>query len=204
MLNEELQKVLNPEEQEPSQVNMGSFTIRRGDRVMVKKNDYENDIFNGDIGKVTSIGAGRVRFEVDDRVIDLGVDEIEEKLKLAYSISVHKSQGQEYPFIILPFINQFGKNMLQRNLLYTALTRAKEKVIVLGHGSAIERAINNSSVTKRNTKLAERINICCQRKKNDSTQESPGDPKSSPNAQNPMELSSSKKEELSTMDSANV
>ena len=61
-------------------------------------------------------------------------------------ITVHKAQGLEYPYIILPMVNQAGKLILQRNLLYTAITRAKEKVIILGHGSAIERAINNSSV----------------------------------------------------------
>ena len=86
---------------------------------------------------------------------------------------VHNSQGQEYDHIILLFINQFGKNMLQRNLLYTALTRAKEKVIVIGHGSAIERAIENISVTRRNTILGERIKRCLDQKRQPSSCEQP-------------------------------
>lgn len=87
-------------------------------------------------------------------------------LYIANGFICHNSQGQEYPYIILPFINQFGRNLLQRNLLYTAITRAKHKVIVIGHGSALEKAINNSSVYKRNTKLGERIKKCLQREKN--------------------------------------
>jgi len=180
-LNQVLQQVLNPPEEEPQEMNLGRSTIRKGDRIIVRQNDYENEIFNGDIGKVISIDSGKITIEIDERYIDIPIDEIENKIKLAYSITIHKSQGQEYSFVILPFINQFGKNMLQRNLLYTALTRAKEKVIVLGHGSAIERAINNISVTKRNTKLGERIIACLQKKKNPSLPELLTGQVSSPN-----------------------
>lgn len=77
----------------------------------------------------------------------------------------HNSQGNEYQYIILPFVRQYGKMLLQRNLLYTAITRAKQKVIILGHGAALESAINNSSVYRRNTKLGERIKICLQQRK---------------------------------------
>lgn len=170
-LNTILQETLNPREKEPLEMNCGNFILRRGDRIIIKKNDYENDIYNGDIGKVISMSGGIVVIEIDDRQIPLSVDELEGKIKLAYSITCHGCQGQEYPYIILPFINQFGRNMLQRNLLYTALTRAKEKVIVLGHGSALERAINNDKVTARNTKLGERIQKCLQKKKNGSSPE---------------------------------
>jgi exodeoxyribonuclease V alpha subunit len=101
-------------------------------------------------------------------MIDL---EVEEKQSfVANGIICHNSQGLEYPYIIIPFINQHGKNMLQRNLLYTALTRAKEKAIIIGHGSAIEKAINNASVSKRNTKLGERIKTCLLLKQSDSSQ----------------------------------
>ena len=94
--------------------------------------------------------------------------DIEVEDEHSYSLNssfVHNSQGQEYKTVILPFVNQHGKNMLQRNLLYTAITRAKEKVIVIGHASAIERAINNSSVHRRNTKLGDRIKTCLQLRK---------------------------------------
>jgi exodeoxyribonuclease V alpha subunit len=159
-LNTILQATLNPPMEGLAEIRCYSYTLRRGDRIIVRKNDYENSIFNGDIGKVVQIYGGFVYINIDDREIQLPVDELEDKIRLAYSVSVHRSQGQEYPTIILPFINQFGKNMLQRNLLYTALTRAKEKVIIIGHGSALEKAINNSIVSRRNTKLGERIRTC--------------------------------------------
>lgn len=91
-----------------------------------------------------------------------------EHLYIANGFICHNSQGQEYPYIILPFINQFGRNMLQRNLLYTAITRAKTKVIIIGHGSALEKAIDNSSVQRRNTNLGERIKECLQNRKRNS------------------------------------
>lgn len=168
-LNTLLQDVLNPASPDLAEIKCFNYTLRRGDRIIIKKNDYENDVFNGDIGKVIHIGGGNVSVLIDGRSVSLPVDELEGKLKLAYAITVHSSQGQEYKYVILPFINQYGKNMLQRNLLYTAITRAKEKVIIVGHGSAIERAINNSSVHQRNTRLGERIKSCIQLKKNGSS-----------------------------------
>jgi exodeoxyribonuclease V alpha subunit len=183
-LNAILQEALNPASPSLNEIKLKEFTLRRGDRIIVKKNDYANEIFNGDIGKVIALGAGRVNIQIDDRIIDLSVEDLNDRIKLAYSLTVHRSQGQEYKFVILLFINQFGKNMLQRNLLYTALTRAKEKVIVIGHGSAIERAIDNTSVTRRNTILGERIKQCLilnqEKKSSSSNQQS--EPESSQNA----------------------
>lgn len=158
-LNNSLQNILNPPGIE-KECSMGSFILRRGDRIIFIKNDYELNVYNGEIGKIVNISSGFLTVQIDDRFIEISTDDALEKMKLAYTISAHRSQGNEYPYIILPFINQFGKNLLQRNLLYTAITRAKTKVIIIGHGSALERAINNSSVYKRNTKLGERINIC--------------------------------------------
>jgi ATP-dependent exoDNAse (exonuclease V) alpha subunit len=175
-LNNILQVALNPPTPHLNEIKVGNFIIRVGDRVIVKKNDYENDIFNGDIGKVISIAGGKVLIKTDDKLVELSVDEVVEKIKLAYGITVHKSQGLEYKTIILLFINQFGRNMLQRNLLYTALTRAKKKVIVIGHGSAIERAIENTSVIRRNTLLGERIKTCLNQKKNPSLSTLPLEP----------------------------
>ena len=156
-LNNTLQEVLNPAKEGLPEIKCKDYLIRKGDRIKIKKNDYELMVFNGDIGKVVDIGGGYVTAMIDERFIPIPVDELDEKVKLAYALSVHSAQGQEYQYVIMPFINQFGKNMLQRNLLYTAITRAKKKVIVLGHGSALERAINNSSVYKRNTRLGERL-----------------------------------------------
>jgi len=192
VLNTTLQSVLNPPAPELTEIKCRDFILRRGDRIIIKKNDYENLIYNGDIGKVVAIGGGKVCIEIDGRSIDLSVDEIDEKIKLAYTISVHKSQGGEYNWVILPFINQFGKMLLQRNLLYTAITRAKEKVIIIGHGSALERAINNSSVYKRNTKLGERIKSCLQlRNTTDFSQIPQPEQQDSPTVQSPEEPPSS-------------
>jgi exodeoxyribonuclease V alpha subunit len=164
LLNTVLQNILNPASEALNEIKCRDFILRKGDRIVVRKNDYENMIYNGDIGKVISIAGGKICIDIDGRFIELSIDEIDEKIKLAYAISCHKSQGLEYPYVILPFINQFGKMLLQRNLLYTAVTRAKKKIIIIGHGSALERAINNSSVYKRNTKLGERIILCLQKK----------------------------------------
>jgi len=182
-LNNLLQASLNPPAANLNEVKIGNFIIRVGDRVIVKKNDYENDIFNGDIGKVISFSGGKMLLNIDEKLIELSIEEVQEKIKLAYSITVHKSQGLEYPTIVLLFINQFGKNMLQRNLLYTALTRARKKVIVIGHGSAIEKSIENTSVIRRNTLLGERIKVCLDQKKNPSLSTSPLEPENSPDVQ---------------------
>jgi len=157
VLNKILQEILNPPAEGLDEIICRDYILRKGDRIVIKKNDYENTIFNGDVGKIIRIGGGNIVINIDDREVILSVDELEDKVKLAYSLTVHSSQGQEYQCIILPFVNQYGKMMLQRNLLYTAITRAKQKVITIGHGSALERAINNSSVYKRNTKLGERV-----------------------------------------------
>lgn len=169
-LNESLQAALNPPGIE-TECNIGKFIIRRGDRVIITKNDYELDIYNGEVGKVVEIGGGKFAIALDEKTVFMGIEEAIDKVKLAYVLTAHRAQGQEYPFIILPFVKEFGKNMLQRNLLYTAITRAQEKVIVIGHGSAIEKAINNASVQRRNTNLGERIRLCLsQDKKKNSLQ----------------------------------
>jgi len=170
-LNPVLQEVLNADE--THERSFGTFKIKRGDRVIVTKNDYELEVFNGDIGKVITLGTDFMTVKFDDKTVDIGIEEVVEKIKLAYILTVHKTQGNEFNYVILPFINQFGKNMLQRNLLYTAITRAKQKVIVIGHGSALERAINNSSVSQRNTVLGERLCRTIARKKKDFLQKSP-------------------------------
>lgn len=174
-LNNCLQNALNSEESE-KEYSLGKFVIRRGDRIIITKNDYELGVFNGEIGKIVHLGSGFITINLDEREIKISLEEAMERIKLAYVLSVHKSQGQEYPYIILPFITQYGRNMLQRNLLYTAITRAKNKVIIIGHGAALERAINNSSVSIRNTKLGERIQKCLSNKKKDFLQIQPGVP----------------------------
>ena len=164
-LNIALQSVLNPPSPDKQEVRTNSCIIRKGDRIIIKKNNYEMGVFNGDIGKVISLSPGHVILDIDDfsaggkRRIDMPIKLANEMLKLAYAVTVHKSQGLEYPLVILPFIKAHGNNMLQRNLLYTAITRAKKKVIILGQGSAIQQAIKNDKIQRRNTIFGERIKL---------------------------------------------
>jgi len=161
-LNIALQAALNPPGSE-REIHLISGTIRRGDRVLIKKNNYDLDIYNGDIGKVVNITSTDAVIEIDDfngvyRRIDIPIKIADDMLRLAYSVSCHKSQGQEYPLVIIPIVKAHGSKILQRNLLYTALTRAKKKVIVIGQGSAIIDAIENDRIQKRNTLFGQRIN----------------------------------------------
>jgi exodeoxyribonuclease V alpha subunit len=164
-LNIALQTVLNPPASDKQEVRTNSCIIRKGDRVIIKKNNYELGVFNGDIGKVINISPGHVLLDLDDfsaggkRRVDMPIKLANEMIKLAYSITVHKSQGLEYPLVILPFVKAHGNNLLQRNLLYTAITRAKKKVIVIGQGSAVQQAIRNDKIQRRNTIFGERVKI---------------------------------------------
>jgi len=129
-----------------------------GDRVMQIRNDYDKDVFNGDAGWVIGRGAEgkglRVRFD-DDREVDYSGEELDQ-LQLAYAITIHKSQGSEYPAVVIPLLTQHYR-MLQRNLLYTAITRGKQVVILVGSPKAIEIAVGNAQVAERWTGLAGRL-----------------------------------------------
>jgi exodeoxyribonuclease V alpha subunit len=131
--------------------------LRRGDRVMQVRNNYDLDVFNGDIGTVvgpTSDGES-VRIKFDDRSVEYSASELEEVV-LAYACSVHKAQGSEFPCVILILHNQHYV-MLQRNLLYTGVTRGQKLVIVLGEPRSVSLAISNDRPTMRYTRLSERL-----------------------------------------------
>ena len=124
---------------------------------MQLKNNYQKDIFNGDIGRVTSVQAGEEVLGVDyfGRSVSYDFSELNE-LTLAYAISVHKSQGSEYPVIIVPIMGQHFA-LLNRSLLYTALTRGKKLVILIGTSRALEIALKNNQPQKRMTNLSVRL-----------------------------------------------
>jgi exodeoxyribonuclease V alpha subunit len=149
-----LQMLLNPTGKE---VIRGGRCFRVNDKVMQIVNNYEKEVFNGDIGRVVGIEEGEqiIRIRYDDRIIDYGWNELDE-LVLAYAISIHKSQGSEYPAVVVPILSQHYI-MLQRNLLYTAVTRAKKLVVLVGSRKALAIAIRNNKVQHRYTGLADRL-----------------------------------------------
>jgi exodeoxyribonuclease V alpha subunit len=153
-LNSILQEMLNPE---GPYLKRGEMLFRVGDKVMQLKNNYEKEVFNGDIGTILEIdsreGMVRVRFP-EKSVLYQGQDLAQ--LTLAYTVSVHKSQGSEYPVILMPLLTSHYL-MLQRNLLYTALTRAKKLALFIGEKRALAIAVKNDKVVRRYTKLAERL-----------------------------------------------
>jgi len=153
-LNAELQKLLNPSGKE---ITRGGRCFRVNDKVMQIVNNYEKEVFNGDIGRVVGIELEdqKILVRYDERVIDYGWNELDE-LVLAYAISIHKSQGSEYPAVVVPILTQHYI-MLQRNLLYTAITRAKKLVVLVGSRKAMAIAIRNNKVQRRYTALTQRL-----------------------------------------------
>ena len=154
-LNNELQGILNPKGEE---VARGGRIFRLKDKVMQISNNYEKEVFNGDIGRIAGIDREDQKLLVmfDDKMVDYEWSEIDQ-LVLAYAISIHKSQGSEYPAIVVPVLTQHYI-MLQRNLLYTAITRAKKLVVLVGNKRAIAMAVKNNRVQHRYTSLAVRLN----------------------------------------------
>ncbi len=151
-INEALQQALNPH---GDAVPRKAF--RSGDKVMQLRNNYELDVFNGDVGYVAHVDAEARELEVlfDDRRVLYGFDDADE-LALAYAVTVHKSQGSEYPAVVLLLLPQHYM-LLQRNVLYTAVTRGKKLVIIVGDPKAVGMAAHNTSVAARYTRLADRL-----------------------------------------------
>lgn len=163
-LNVAIQAVVNPST--GKEVEVGDSKFRPGDKVIVTKNEYDLDVFNGDTGVVKNVDTGlrkdgkrvgpRLLVALDDGREVVFEKEHVKLLSLAYAISVHRSQGSEYPVVVMP-VHTCDSFMLFRNLFYTALTRAREKVILVGERKAIVRAIRNQDPTQRNTSLWARL-----------------------------------------------
>ncbi len=155
-LNLDLQAALNPPGKRQER-NLGGRTFRVGDKVMQTVNNYDKNIFNGDIGRITALDPIQqtVTINIDGAPVIYDFLETDE-LVHAYAISVHKSQGAEYPCVVLPVVTQHYM-MLQRNLLYTAVTRAKKLVVLVGTRRALAIAVKNDKVTKRHTALDWRL-----------------------------------------------
>ena len=153
-LNTVLQSALN---KSTLHLKRGATEYRLYDKVMQVRNNYDKEVFNGDVGFISAIDTEERTLKVifDDREIEYEALELDE-LVLAYATTIHKAQGSEYPIVILP-ITFSHYVMLQRNLIYTGITRAKKVVVLVGNRNAIYVAVKNNDVKNRNTRLAERL-----------------------------------------------
>lgn len=156
-LNGKLQEALNPKQIGVAELVRGQKTLRCGDRVIQTVNNYDLDVFNGDIGYIRHIDheEGELIVAYPEKEVKYLFEHTDE-LQLAYALTVHKSQGSEYPAVVVAFHTQHFL-LLQRNLLYTALTRAKKIAILLGSKRAVAMAVRNVNRTERYTRLAERV-----------------------------------------------
>lgn len=171
-LNNMIQKQVN---QEADGINRGSYVFKPGDKVMQIRNNYDKKVFNGDIGKIISIdkdeqtlwvkydGKRKENGVLVDNIVDYEFSELDE-LVLSYASTIHKAQGSEYPVVVMPVMMNHWM-MLQRNLIYTGITRAKKLLIIVGTRTAMKTAVNNMVVQRRNTLLTERIQNCYYSKK---------------------------------------
>lgn len=153
-LNLMLQEQLNPKKNQ-DELKYSSQTFRVSDKVMHIRNNYQKNVFNGDIGFIQDINNEKLTVDYFDHIVTYEKNELNE-LTLAYASSVHKSQGSEYKVVIIP-LSTSHYIMLQRNLLYTAITRAKQKVIIIGSKKALMTAVQSNRTQKRYTLLAERL-----------------------------------------------
>lgn len=172
-LNLALQEAINPTEHEIFMRGRGAvmmpketlrrsgFAFREADKVMQIKNNYDKEVFNGDIGIIEAVDAENRTLKVnfDNRSVEYDITELDE-LVHAYATTIHKSQGSEYPIVVIPILmNHFV--MLQRNLIYTGITRAKKILVLVGTKKALSYAVRNMTVLKRNTLLKERLMNYC-------------------------------------------
>jgi exodeoxyribonuclease V alpha subunit len=152
-LNEALQAALNP--QAADRLERRGVVFATGDKIMQLENDYEREVYNGDLGRVAAIdhAKGQLLVNIDGRPLTYGFGELD-RLMPAYAITVHKAQGSEYPVVVLPLARQHGR-MLRRNLVYTAITRAKRLVVLVVEGNALELAIEGRPEPRRWSRLFE-------------------------------------------------
>ena len=162
-LNKMMQEIFNPNDGTKKEVTFNDTVYRIGDKVLQLVNSPEDNVFNGDMGQIVGITlAKQSEDKIDELVIQFDANEVTykrnewNKITLSYCCSIHKSQGSEFQMVILPMVHQYQR-MLQRNLLYTAVTRSKEMLILLGEPQAYQTCVNHESATRLTT-LKERIN----------------------------------------------
>ena len=169
ILNKGLQDILNPQMRNKNEKDFGSVTFREGDKVMQIKNNYDlywetkdgknygTGVYNGDMGIINQISDDGIEVVFDDEKYALYDNTNIEELEHAYAVTVHKSQGSEFPVVVMPIIQ--GPPMLYtRNLLYTGVTRAKELLVIVGNANVVNHMIANNDIKKRNTELKYKLN----------------------------------------------
>jgi exodeoxyribonuclease V alpha subunit len=162
-LNKELQELFNPKTNGKRELSAGDVTFRSGDKVLQLMNNPDQNVFNGDIGEITAISYAKENADRQDRLV-ASFDGTEvfysrqdfNQIALAYCCSIHKSQGSEFPIVVVPVVRGYWR-MLKRNLIYTAVTRSKEYLILCGEESALTRAIHRENEDNRNTMLETKL-----------------------------------------------
>ena len=156
-LNRSLQELMNPPHAKKRELRVGYRIFREGDKIMQLKNQPEEDVYNGDIGKIIEIIYANEDLSKQNRIIaaydDIIVEYMQEAfhhITHAYCISIHKAQGSEYPIVIMPMVNDY-RHMLQRRLLYTGVSRAKKSLVLLGQQEALHRAVYVQELPRRST-----------------------------------------------------
>ncbi len=160
-LNAELRALLNPQSPGLAEMRLGNDTIRENDRVMVVRNNYKRRVFNGDVGKIMRVDRKAKVVEIKvfgdpPMVVEFPFNQVGKYIRLAYACTVHKAQGLEYDIIVMPLVDGF-RHQLQRNLLYTAVTRARKKVLLVGTHSALAAAVMNNKEDRRSTLFPDRL-----------------------------------------------
>ena len=159
-----LQQNVNPGD---TGLRRSGILYREADKVMQIRNNYEKEVFNGDVGRILSVDMenGELRVLFDGRTVNYDTSELDE-LTLAYATTIHKAQGSEYPIVVMPLMMTHYV-MLQRNLLYTGVTRAKKVLVLVGTAKAVSCAVRNVTVHRRNTMLKVRLRSFAYQAKND-------------------------------------
>jgi exodeoxyribonuclease V alpha subunit len=152
-----LQQLINPPAPGKAEIVRGGMTLRVGDRILQQKNDYNREVFNGDLGVISAIDTEEQEVEAafGDRLVTYDYADLNE-ITLAFATTIHKSQGSEYPVVILPVFMQHYM-MLSRNLIYTGITRARQLVILVGSQKAIGMSVKQVKDQQRYTLLAHRL-----------------------------------------------
>lgn len=162
-LNSRLRELINPASPGRAEARFGSDIIREGDRVMIIQNDYSLGVYNGDVGKIARVDRSKKEIEVKirgDVPLHVRIDfkDASRLIRLAYACTVHKAQGLEYDSVVMPLVNGFY-HQLQRNLLYTAITRARKQVVLVGHHEALVKAVYNAKEDDRATLFLDRLHL---------------------------------------------